>query len=199
MQEAIKKALVGAMTYLEYRAMMDALLEDGKTTGPIQTDAYVHYTMMNQARMRRLDKTIKVSTKSIQEITAISSPQTWLIITEAWCGDAAQIIPVLKKIADLNDSIQTRFVLRDEHEELMDLFLTNGGRSIPKVIVIDNEKEEVLFDWGPRPHEVQDMVNQRKLEKDSEPYMEFAEKVQKWYAKDKTKSTQEEFITALMA
>ena len=58
----------------------------------------------------------------------------WLILTEAWCGDAAQNIPTIEKIARENDRIKTLYLLRDENLELMDKYLTGGARAIPKLI-----------------------------------------------------------------
>lgn len=185
------------MSYAEYREMISSLLEQGKTTGPNQSEAYIHYTMMNQARMKRLDKTTKLLTSSRDSVKKVEADQIWLIITEAWCGDAAQVIPVIEQIASESEKVETCYVLRDEHLDLMDLFLTNGGRSIPKILVIDKSTREVFTHWGPRPEEVQAMVEVRKGEEHPEPYMEFAVKVQKWYAKDKTQSIQVEFSTAL--
>ena len=153
---------------------------------------------MNAVRMRRLNKTTKVSEEVKELITSIDRPQTWLVITEAWCGDAAQVLPVVNKLADLNTQINVKHVLRDEHEELMDLFLTGGARSIPMVVMIDEEKNEVVGKWGPRPAEIQKAVMDRKNDPAPLPYSEFAKDVQKWYAKDKTISIQQEFAKALV-
>lgn len=80
-----------------------------------------------------------------------------LVITEDWCGDAMMNNAILRKIAE-EGNLEVRCVYRDENLELMDRYLTNGGRSIPKYIFLSQEGE-VLADWGPRSAEVQEFVN----------------------------------------
>ena len=72
----------------------------------------------------------------------------WLVISEGWCGDAAQNMPVVEKIVDEMPNVEIRYVLRDENLELMDQYLTNGGRSIPKALFVDTETFEVLGRLG---------------------------------------------------
>jgi hypothetical protein len=191
-----------AMSYTEYRDLIDTLFAEDKTTGPIQSPAMLNYTKMNIARMRRLDKTTRLAPETLENLEKIKEPQTWLVITEAWCGDAAQIVPVMNKMAEVQTNITLRFILRDENLEVMDAFLTNGGRSIPKLIVTVGEDNEVVKSWGPRPTEVQEIVTLSKKElaaiedEESRKIHTQAEKynVQKWYAKDKTKQIQEEIL-----
>ena len=106
---------------------------------------------------------------------------------------AAQIVPIIASIGQ-HTEIETRFILRDDHEDLIDLHLTNGARAIPKMIVL-NKSFEVVSSWGPRPAEVQSMVMEYKHKPEpKEPYSEFQKKVQLWYAKDKYQSIQKEII-----
>jgi len=191
-----------SMTYTEYRDLINTLFAEDKTTGPIQSPAMLNYTKMNIARMRRLDKTTRLSPETLENLKKIEEPQLWLVITEAWCGDAAQIVPVMNKMAEMQPNITLRFILRDENLDVMDAFLTNGGRSIPKLIVTVGEDNEVVKSWGPRPNEVQEIVTLSKQElaaiedEESRKIHTQAEKynVQKWYAKDKTKQIQEEIL-----
>lgn len=198
MKDLINKAISESTSYQEYRSMIDHLLADNRTTGSNQSEAYLHYTTMNVARMNRLDKHTTILEEANRRMQSIRSPQTWLIITEAWCGDAAQVIPVIQQLGDLNDQVSTCYVLRDKNPELMDHFLTNGGRSIPKIIVLDAASNEVLGSWGPRPSELQQMVMDNKYAEDPLPYTEFGPIVQKWYAQDKTASIQNEFTAFIM-
>ena len=193
MNKHIERALNEGISYEQYREMIDQLLENGKTTGTKHTEDYVHYTKMNVQRMKKWDKIAKVQTEQEEAIKAISEAQHWIILTEAWCGDAAHALPIIHKLAALNDKISTYHVLRDEHSELMDQFLTNGGRSIPKVIMLDHNKE-LIGDWGPRPAVLQEMIRKNKESENPIPYSEFSQEVQKWYAKDKGKSIQKEFM-----
>jgi hypothetical protein len=148
--------------------------------------------MLNDRRMKRLDKTIKISDEIAQEIQKLDEPQTWLVITEGWCGDAAQNLPVLDKMAALNENINLKLVLRDENLELMDLFLTNGGRSIPKLIALDKDNN-VIDSWGPRPAVATKMVADYKA-KNGALDPQFKQDLQVWYNKDKGKSTQDDFV-----
>ena len=192
MKTIIEKSLQNTYTYQEYRDLVSDLLAEGKSTGPNQSEDLTNYSMLNDRRMKRLDKTIKISEETRQKVQALKETQTWLVLTEGWCGDAAQNLPVLNKIAEINENINMKFVLRDENIELMDLFLTNGGRSIPKLIALD-KNNNVLKTWGPRPSFANKMVTEYKA-KNGNLDAQFKQDLQVWYNKDKGKSTQEDFI-----
>ena len=192
MKTIIEKSLQNTYTYQEYRDLVSNLLAEGKSTGPNQSEDLTNYSMLNDRRMKRLDKTIKISEETRQKVQALKETQTWLVLTEGWCGDAAQNLPVLNKIAELNENINMKFVLRDKNLELMDLFLTNGGRSIPKLIALD-KKNNVLKTWGPRPSFANSMVAEYKA-KNGNLDAQFKQDLQVWYNKDKGKSTQKDFI-----
>lgn len=186
-------------TYAEYRELMDRLVGEGKTTGPLQNEAMAHYTFLNHKRMARLDKKGKLTPELQASVERVDRSYTFLILTEAWCGDAAQNIPLFQLIADANPNFKLELVLRDENLDLMDAHLTNGGRSIPKVLVVDDATQEVLGSWGPRPAEVQAMVMEYKAipEEERPPYSEFVVTVQNWYNRDKTISAQRELLQLL--
>ena len=192
MKNIIEKSLENTLTYQEYRDLVENLLKEGKSTGEQQSEALTNYSMLNDRRMKRLDKTIKISEETATEIKAINEPQTWLILTEGWCGDAAQNIPVIHKIAELSEKIDLKLVLRDENDALMDLFLTNGGKSIPKLIALDSDNN-VIDTWGPRPTTATKMVADYKAEHGSlDP--QFKQDLQVWYNKDKGVDVQNDFI-----
>jgi hypothetical protein len=152
----------------------------------------VSFTRLNRQRMNRLEKTVGLGSEAIAAAKNNARKQIWLIITEAWCGDAAQNIPVIEKIAAESDIIDTRYILRDENLELMDQFLTHGARSIPKLIALDAETLEVLGDWGARPEPAQKLffeLKERGLEK---PLI--LENMQRWYNDDKGRTIQAEFV-----
>jgi len=192
MKEIITKSLENTYTYLEYKNLVKHLLAEGKSTGPNQSEALTNYSLLNDKRMKRLDKTIKLTENTQLEIAKVTAPQTWLVITEGWCGDAAQNLPVIAKMASLNSNIELKLVLRDENLELMDLFLTNGGRSIPKLIILDNDLN-VLKTWGPRPSIATKMVADYKAEHGALD-ANFKQDLQVWYNKDKGQSTQNDFV-----
>jgi hypothetical protein len=183
-----------AMTYSEYKSLLISLMANHKTTGSDQSEKMVHYAHLNLQRMKRVEKTVQLSDLLLEKLQTCQ-PQKWLIITEGWCGDAAQIVPALERIAlESNGAIQTRYILRDEHLEIMDQFLTNGGRSIPKLIIL-NIENEIVGNWGPRPKTAQKLVNDLKLANES--YENVAEQLHRWYAKDKTFTLQTE-ITSII-
>jgi len=183
-------------TYSEYRDMIDLLLTERKTTGSNHSDSYIKYTEMNVRRMKRLDKQPAIVPEALEVLKNMETPMLWLIITEAWCGDAAQIVPIIERMANESPNVITRYILRDEHPEIMDQFLTDGGRGIPVIVSIDPFTGEVLGYWGPRPKEAQDMMRDWK-EKGTEPYAEFSERLHTWYAKDKTVQIQLEFTESI--
>lgn len=207
MEKINKEVLANALSYTEYRELTDRLVAENKTTGPNQSEAMLHYTKMNGVRMKRLDKTTKLTDDSINLLSQIDQPQTWLVLTEAWCGDAAQVLPVMNKFAAANTNIDLKLIMRDEHLDIMDAYLTNGARSIPKLIVIDQQSEEVVSTWGPRPAEVQKMVmdakvESKKIENDEERKAfndEVKVDVQRWYTKDKTIKIQQELLDAVLS
>ncbi|MEM9836857.1 MAG: thioredoxin family protein [Bacteroidota bacterium] len=196
MTTSITTALDNSISYEGYLALLQDLVNQGQTTGPNQSPAMVNYTKLNAARMRRVDKKVDISTLDTSAIKAINQPLTWLVITESWCGDAAHIVPVVNKLASLNPLITTKHIMRDEHPEVMDQFLTNEARSIPIIAFIDEERGEIVGHWGPRPAELQQKVMDRKKMTDPGPYDLFQVEVQKWYNQDKGQSTIQEFLAA---
>lgn len=195
-KELIHEGVSKALSYYEYRLLLDQLVMESGTTGPEQSQMYVDYTKLNQQRMKRLDKTIKVSEGTRAMIDGISYKMTWLVLTESWCGDAAQTIPVINKLALLNPNISLKIILRDEHLELMECFLTNGSRSIPKLLAIDPVSYDVLWSWGPRPSDALQLADEYKT-KYGELTPQFKEELQVWYNKDKGKNTVADLIKLL--
>ena len=194
--ELLTSVIKKSLSYSEYLQLTEDLLSQEKTTGPNQGADYVHYTNLNFHRMKRLDKTVEINAELKSLIAQIQTPQTWLVISEAWCGDAAQNVPLLQKIADLSNKIELKIILRDENIEVMDLYLTNGGRSIPKLIALENETLNELYTWGPRPASIQNVMNELKAANVTE-ISEIVEKIQIAYNHDKSQSFQNEFVTLL--
>ncbi len=196
LQTIIKDSLKKSMSYTEYRNLVSELVENESTTGIEQTEALINYTMLNDRRMKRWDKTVKVSEDIINTVKEFGKDITWLVLTESWCGDAAHVMPVMNKIADLNENIDFKVVLRDENEELMSEFLTNGGKSIPKLIAIDNTSGDVLNSYGPRPSIATQIVNDYKNEHGALT-PEFKEDLQRWYNKDKGQTAIQDLLDML--
>jgi len=194
--DIIKDSLNNSISYNEYRDLVVKLVAVNSTTGNKKTEALANYTMLNDRRMKRWDKTVKLSEETKTAIESYNKKVTWLVITESWCGDAAHIMPIIHKVAELNDNIDFRIVLRDGNDALMNEFLTNGGRAIPKLIMIDKSSNEVVNTFGPRPTVAIDMVNNYKA-KHGKLTPEFKEDLQRWYNKDKGQSTIQDLVKLL--
>ncbi|GAB3302097.1 thioredoxin family protein [Hymenobacter tenuis] len=188
--------LAGAHTYATYRQLIDDLQAQGKTTGETQSDMLTNYTRLNVQRMERIDKKVELLPEVQAALGNLEHKYEWLILTEGWCGDAAQIVPILEKMAQASyGRISTHYLLRDENLDLMDQYLTAGGRSIPKLVVLHADTLTEAAQWGPRPAPAQDLFLEMKAQGTS--FEEFAERLHGWYAKDKTVSTQQELLPIL--
>ena len=192
----MKNYIEKSMTYAEYIKLIDDLLLDGKTTGTNQSEAMFNYGKLNRQRMHRLEKTVVLGDAIKEKVRNVERKMIWLIITEGWCGDAAQNIPTIEKIAAENpEKIETRYVLRDENLELMDKYLTYNARSIPKLVALDAATLEELGTWGPRPLVAMNYFFEMKKNNLEKPQM--MENIQRWYLQDKEQSLQKEFETLL--
>jgi hypothetical protein len=188
-----KESLHGAMDYAAYRAKIDDLFSQNLVTGLEQRPDLLNYTKMNIQRMNRWDKHFTPSPEMTEAMAKITKPQTWIMITEGWCGDSAQIIPAVIKIAGQNPLITTKLFFRDEHPEIMNQFLTDGKRSIPIIAALDDQNR-VLWRWGARPVEGQQIIDDAK--RTGEDMHLAKEKLQLWYARNKQEALMKEF-TAL--
>lgn len=190
--------IASALTYEQYSQLSTDLFAQGRTTTNdphYNTPEILGYTKLNLHRMSRLHK-LTALTPALQETMAqVPEPWTWLVLTESWCGDAAQIVPVLDRVADVSPNVTVRFLLRDQNPDLMNAYLTNGGRSIPKLICIRTADMTVLGTWGPRPAGLQALMMVWRTEK--LPLGEAVERAQRWYNADHTQSTQAELLTAV--
>lgn len=193
----IKNSLNKTITYKAYRNLIKNLIAAGKSTGLEQSHDRLTFSVLNDKRMDRLDKTLKISEETQNSLDNLTKGFTFLVIGEGWCGDAAQILPIINKVAEASDKIDFKIVLRDENEDLMNQFLTNGSKSIPKVIILDQENN-VLDSWGPRPSIASKMVVDYKALNGSIDE-EFKKNLQIWYNKDKGNNTQNELVGLLHA
>lgn len=193
MKEIIQNAIQNSLSYAEYRKLASDLVAQGKPTGHDLSEALAHYAELNETRMNRLEKTITLTDAVIQTLQNSSKNAIWLVLAESWCGDAAQILPVLNKMSEASNSIQLNIVLRDDHDALMQLFLTNGAKSIPKLIILDAQTLNVLADWGPRPLGAKQLIEEYKA---THGVVDETGKIelQKWYLHDKGISIQQEIL-----
>lgn len=196
MQKIISQALDNSFSYSEYRQYVSKLILEGKSTGHNQTEDLLNYSKLNETRMNRLEKTLKVPQELTEKLNNLPKDYIWLTISEGWCGDAAQIVPVLHKMEEASSKIDLRLVLRDDNDDLMQLFLTNGSKSVPKVVVLEKDTKEVIASWGPRPEPARKLIADYKAKHGvvDEPVKI---ELQKWYLHDKGLTTMEEFVKLL--
>ncbi|KVV13193.1 thioredoxin family protein [Flavobacterium sp. TAB 87] len=194
MNSTVAKSLFASHSYEEYRKLVSDLLTEGKVTGDEQSEDLVNYATLNEKRMSRLEKTIVIADEVKSGIEDLKHDYIWLVISEGWCGDAAQLLPIMHKMAEIDSKkIDLRIVLRDENPELMNYFLTNNGKAIPKLIVINKETSLVENHWGPRPAGAVKLISDYK--KEFGVVDETAKSdLQLWYLHDKGLSTQAEIM-----
>ena len=191
MKTEIAQSFLNSYSYPEYRKIVSDLLAEGKSSGNEQTEELLHYSKLNETRMNRLDKTISIDESVANKIHGLKKKYVWLTLTEGWCGDAAQIVPILFKMASVSDRISLKLVFRDENESLMNLFLTNGSKSVPKVIILDANTLEVKATWGPRPEGATHLIKSYKAQYGVVDETAKTE-LQLWYFNDKGLSIQRE-------
>jgi thiol-disulfide isomerase/thioredoxin len=198
MKKSIAKALFNSHSYFEYRKLITDLLKEEKSTGSEQSSSLTNYSLLNETRMNRLEKTLKITPDNAQSLKSLKNEYIWMVISEGWCGDSAQLIPVFDKmVAESDGKIDMKIVLRDENEELMNLFLTNKAKSIPKLIVINKETGGALAHWGPRPKGAADLINNYKKEHGALDETAKTD-LQLWYFHDKGLSTQSEVLDMML-
>lgn len=195
MKSIIQSALQNSHSYTEYRTLVSKLISEGKSTGNEQSADLLHYSELNEVRMKRLEKKLKLDLEVEKALRNLKSKQTWLVIAEGWCGDAAQILPIIKLMSEASENIDLKLVFRDENEELINLFLTNGAKSIPKLLLLD-ESFNLINHWGPRPEGAKNLIIEYKA---NHGIVDEAAKIalQKWYLDDKGISTMKEIVAIL--
>ncbi len=196
MKNILTSALKNSFTYSEYRQLFETLVKEQRTTGDSQTEEKIAFTKLNHSRMKRWDKTYKPAF-TFGNVNPAEA-EIWLVIVEAWCGDAAQNVPVLNKIAEQMQNVELRLVLRDDNPELMDRFLTNGSKSIPKLIRLQKSNLEVLGTWGARPAAAAHLLAEYKANPEITHDM-FNENMARWYVADNGKSVEEDMLQLLDA
>lgn len=193
--EVVNKGL----SYAGFRSLTEKLVEQRKTTGANQSEAYLEYTRLNHQRMNRWDKTLKISSEMAELVQSITEPQVWIVITEAWCGDGAQSIPYMAKLASLNSVIDFRIIMRNEYPDVMDAYLTHGARSIPKLVAMTVDLSCELFTWGPKPNFLIEKYKAYKHDSKGVAYQEYSAEVHLWYAKNKNQDLEQELFPLIQS
>jgi hypothetical protein len=182
-------------TYEEYLERFKEWVETKSTSSKNPSHALIAFTKLNWARTQRIQKTLLLNPEFNKAVENIHHSYTWMVLTEAWCGDSAQNLPLIAAIARLHpEKIKLHILLRDENPELMDNYLTNGARSIPKLIAVNDTLGKHAFEWGPRPLQAQQLFKHWKMNSQGKSWDDFEKELHGWYANDKTNSAQRELL-----
>lgn len=182
------------VNYETYQQLFDEILDKGHRPYPYNNEAYLNYTKLNRPRMKRWDKQLILDEQLAVKLKALKTSQHWIIITEPWCGDAAHSIPFLIRMAEQNNLITYDIQLRDSEPFLIESYLTNGTKSIPKLIARDSNGND-LFTWGPRPKPAQELRTTLMTSNTDLETTKIA--LQHWYNEDKGESLHHELTTLL--
>lgn len=181
------------MNYTAYVAYSRHQLELFESGGTVD---YAHelfqYIKLNNHRSTRIFDHQPLDPRLVKAVQELSFSQRWLLITEPWCGDAAHSVPLIARMAELNPLVELEILLRDRNLEIMDQYLTDGGRSIPMLIIRDASGKDLGI-WGPRPQAAQSLVKELKKQPEISK-QEAMEQVQVWYARNKYLDIQEELL-----
>lgn len=184
-------------SYIEYRAKIKELIDSNSCSGEEQTVDKIKYTKLNTYRMSRIEKQFGVNDELERILENISCKFVWVVLTESWCGDAAQNLPVLAKIADMTPNIELKIIFRNANPKIMDHYLTNGSRSIPKLICFNKSTGKEAGTWGPRPIGIKSMVNEYKKNNPDASHEEFLTNLHLCYGRNRSKALQNDIITLL--
>ncbi|UIR56146.1 thioredoxin family protein [Sphingobacterium sp. SRCM116780] len=182
------------MKFEEYIAYFESILADPSQYQAYQDEEYLNFTKLNWSRMNRWLKKFEPTTEASSFINRIQTKQHWILITEPWCGDAAHSVPVIYQMVKNNPNIELDIQLRDAEPFLIDQYLTNGGKSIPKLIIRDEQGQDIAV-WGPRPQGCADLF--LKMKEQGAEFNEIKEEIQKWYNQDKGVAIQQELVQIL--
>lgn len=186
--------------YFSYEAFFQwtgELADKYETSGLDQTEEHKKYTQLNFKRMERWNKTFQLNESTLEALKNLDKKQTWVLITETWCGDSAQLLPGIAKIAAASEgNITLKIILRDENPDWINAYLSNGTKSIPKLISFDEAGKE-LFVFGPRPQGAVDIYKEWKANPDTIDKEQFHVNLHTWYAKDKGQGLQDELSVLL--
>ncbi len=194
--------LKNAYTYSGFKHLVEQLLKESKATSG-NDDKLVDYSKLNLQRMKRLEKQVELLPAIKKQLDALQQDWYWVVFGEGWCGDVAQNLPIIAKITNATSHISLQILLRDQHSHLMDHYLTNGGKAIPKLVCINQDNMKELGTWGPRPAPIQKEVMRIKGEKEAaqatkdEYVEELHKKIHKWYAQDQGKTIQKELASLI--
>jgi len=186
-----------AVFYTDYKNIIKKRAEQNTDSLNEREKELIHYTDLNISRINRIEKTLVLSEDISSKLHGINQRINILVISEGWCGDAAQIVPVIHKMAENSDNLELKLFFRDEDESLINQYLTNGGKAIPIVILLKAETFEEIAHWGPRPKACIPLLQRYKTDPENYTHDQFVLDIQNFYNHDKGQSIANEIIEIL--
>jgi hypothetical protein len=188
--QIIEHARQEGVSYADFMQRIRARITEAATLDLGEQEQALHdYTVLNLKRSERIERTYVMGAEMSETLAGLDCNQLWMVITEGWCGDSAQILPYISAAAAVNPRIEFRILERDDHLDIMDHYLTNDTRSIPKLVVFDRDANE-LAAWGPRPSKAAELI--LELKGQNLPRPEMYEKLHLWYGRDRGKEIEKE-------
>ncbi|MCO6564243.1 MAG: thioredoxin family protein [Apibacter sp.] len=186
------------VSYAEYKDIIEIQAKEGILSENADIKKLAEYTRLNLSRINRNDKSIVLEESIISSLKKISHRIHILVISEGWCGDAAQIVPVINKISEVSEKLEMRIFFRDQDELLINHYLTNGGKAIPIVIFIDAETSKEITHWGPRPKPCAPFLKKYKTDPENYTHDDFAKDIQGFYNRDKGRTISQELVEMIL-
>ncbi|RQP08536.1 MAG: thioredoxin family protein [Chryseobacterium sp.] len=149
------------------------------------------YYKLGLQRMERMQKKYQPDAEQLQTLADKNFDGKVMIISEAWCGDASQCVPVVNAFFSGNNEVRISY--RDGENSAIDHFLTNGGKSIPIVVLLDDDFN-VIAHWGPRPAHGTELLQKYKADSEAYPKEQFYNDLQLYYAKNRGYDTIAEIL-----
>jgi hypothetical protein len=138
------------LTYDAYTEAWEEKLKRSMAELSADERRYQHYARYNWERAEAVEQEYMASEELREVMNTIDTPQLWMVLTDDWCGDSAFSLPIIARAASLSDHVTLRILRRDDNLDIMDQYLTDGSRSVPKLVAFSEDGDE-LFEWGPRP------------------------------------------------
>jgi len=182
------------LTYADYRAQWREQKDQSAEGLDPDERKTLHYLNYNWERQAHVHDNYTPSDDLQEAANTIEAPQLWMVLTEPWCGDSAFLLPVIAEAADLSDNVTLRILLRDDNLDVMDQYLTDGSRSIPKMAAFTDGGEE-LFVWGPRPEGARQKF--AELQEEHDDKMEMVKKLIAYYEDGAWRETDAELAAAV--
>jgi hypothetical protein len=160
----------------------------GETFRSFLTSVQHHETLWQQ-----LTERAELPPEAAETAGSWSGQWYFLVLAEDWCGDAVHVLPYLALLEKSFPNFQLRILSREENPDLMNAHLTNGTRSIPVVMILDEDYQEVGW-WGPRPGPLQELFHQ---EIKHLPREQRFLRIRAWFAGDRGRTTLREILSRI--